>query len=134
MTIFASIGISGSGIAAAQTWINTNAGNLANMNDTGPTNQPAYAQETPVFVPVGSPGAQGTGVVVSGIALGSSAGVVVPDPSSPLADAQGNVRVPDIQLGGQLVGMIEAQNSYEANVSALSHATTAYRAALTLGS
>jgi flagellar basal-body rod protein FlgC len=123
MTMFAAIGISGSGIDAAQTWIDTNAGNLANMNDLVATARPAYAQETPVFVPVSGIQGQGQGVRVSGVALGST-----------VADANGNVRAPDIQVGDQLVGMIEAQNQYQANVAAMERATTAYRSALTLGS
>jgi flagellar basal-body rod protein FlgC len=72
-------------------------------------------------------------VEVSSIQVGSTAGVVTPDPSSPLADAQGNVLTSDVSLSGQLVGMVAAQNDYQANATVLGEAKTAYQSALTLG-
>ena len=134
MTLFGAIGISGSGIDAAQTWINTNAGNLANANDAVPTSQGAYATQTPVFVPVGVPGQVGAGVSVSGIQLGDTVGVVAYQPGSPIADRNGDVRLPDVNTGAQMVGLIQAQEDYQANASALAHAKQAYQSALTLGS
>ena len=75
----------------------------------------------------------GDAVRVSSIQLGSSAGVVTHDPSNPLADAQGNVLTADVSLSGQMVGLIAAQNDYQANTTALAQAKTAYQSALTLG-
>ncbi len=134
MTIFGAIGISGSGIDAAQEWINTNAGNLANANDAVPTSQAAYATQTPFFVPVGVPGQVGAGVQVAGVQLGDTVGHLEYAPSNPMHDAQGNVRVPDVNTGAQMVGLIQAQTDYQANASALNHAKQAYQSALTIGS
>lgn len=134
MNLFSAIDIAGSGIDAAQTWIDTSAGNLANANDVVATTSPAYAQQTPVFTPVAVPGAAGEAVRVSNIALGPTAGRVQYDPSSPLANAQGDVRVPAVDTATQLVGLVQAQNDYQANTVALSRAKAAYQAALTLGS
>jgi flagellar basal-body rod protein FlgC len=133
MSLFGAIDISGSGIGAAQTWLNTIAGNIANMNDVSPTDEAAYGAQTPVFTPTATVGQIGDGVTVTGIAEGDTTGIVQFDPSSPEADAQGNVRVPDVQLGAQMVDMIEAQTDYQANTSALADAKTAYQSALTLG-
>jgi flagellar basal-body rod protein FlgC len=133
MSLFGAITISATGIDAAQTWINTTAGNLANENDVVPTSQGAYATQTPVFSPVGVLGQVGEGVQVTGIALGDNYGLVEQDPTSPLADKEGNVRVPDVDTGSQLVGLISAQEDYQANAAAISHATTAYQAALGIG-
>lgn len=134
MTLFGAINISGSGIDAAQTWINTNAGNLANANDAVPTTQGAYATQTPVFTPVGVAGQVGSGVSVSGIQLGDTVGVIAYQPGNPMADSQGDVRLPDVNTGAQMVGLIQAQTDYQANASALAHAKQAYQSALTLGS
>ena len=133
MSLFGAINISGSGIDAAQMWINTTAGNLANANDAVPTSQGVYATQTPVFTPIGVPGQVGAGVAVSGIQLGSSAGVLEYQPGNPMADRQGNIRVANVDLGSQMVGMIQAQADYQANASALNHAKQAYQSALTLG-
>jgi flagellar basal-body rod protein FlgC len=134
MSLFGAIGISGSGIDAAQTWINTTAGNIANSNDTVSTSSGAYATQTPVFQPIGAPGQVGDGVEVSTVQLGSTAGVIEYQPDNPLADRSGDVRVANVDLGSQMVGLIQAQTDYQANASALSHAKQAYQSALTLGS
>ena len=134
MTIFGALGISGSGIDAAQTWINTTAGNLANANDVVSTNSPAYATQTPFLVPEGVPGQVGSGVAVAGIQLGSTAGILEYQPGNPLADSQGDVRAPDVSTGAQMVGLIQAQSDYQANASAINHAKQAYQSALTIGS
>lgn len=133
MSIFPAIGISASGIDAAQTWIDTSAGNLANMNDTVPVSQGAYQQQTPVFSAVGVPGSAGQGVAVTSVALGSATGLIVSDPGSPQANAQGDVRQANISTSQQLVDLVQAQNDYQANASAYDRAVVAYQAALTLG-
>ena len=51
MSLFGALDIAGTGIGASQTWLNTTAGNIANMNDVSPTDEPAYGEQTPVFVP-----------------------------------------------------------------------------------
>jgi flagellar basal-body rod protein FlgC len=134
MSLFGSLDIAGSGIGAAQTWLNTTAGNIANMDDVSPTDEAAYGAQTPVFVPSGTVGQIGDGVSVAGIAEGDTTGILESDPSSPEADAQGMVRVPDVQLSSQMVDMIQAQTDYQANTSVFADAKTAYQAALTLGS
>ncbi|HXW36137.1 MAG TPA: hypothetical protein VEJ87_16295, partial [Acidimicrobiales bacterium] len=106
MSLFGSIQISGSGIDAAQMWINTSAGNLANMNDVAPTNEGAYQEQTPILTPVTTPTGEGEGVAVDSVGLGDSTGIVVYDPSSPLADKQGMVRMPDVSASQQLVDLV----------------------------
>lgn len=134
MSLMPALGISATGLDAAQTWIDTTAGNVANANDTAPLTQGVYQQQTPVFTPVVGVNGQGDGVAVSGIALGPSAGEIVEDPTSPQANGQGLVRQPAIDTGSQLVDLVMAQNDYEANAQALGRAVTAYQSALTLGS
>jgi flagellar basal-body rod protein FlgC len=132
--MFSAIGISGTGIDAAQTWINTTAGNLANANDVAPTSSTVYAEQTPYLVPISVPGQVGAGVRVAGVQLGSNLGRIEYQPHDPRADRQGDVRVPAVSTSAQLVGMVQAQEDYQANVSALNHAKKAYQSALTLGS
>lgn len=136
MSMFEAIGISGSGIGAMQTWIDTTSGNLANINDTVAGGQPTYAEQTPVFTPVAGSTASptGEGVQVSSIALGSTAGQIALDPSSGMANANGQVSTPNISMSDQLVQLMEAQQSYAADTSALNKAVTAYRSGLTIGS
>ena len=133
MSLFSNLSVSGSGIGAAQAWLDTIAGNIANMNDVTPTSEATYGEQAPVLVPSATPGQIGDGVTVAAVVQGDTTGVIASDPSSPLADAQGDVRVPDIQLGAQMVDLIQAQTDYQANTSAFADAKTAYQSALTLG-
>ncbi len=134
MNLFSALDISGSGINASQTWINTTAGNIANANDTVSTNSPVYATQTPFFQAIGQLGQVGDGVAVTSVQLGSSAGVVQYQPNNLLANAQGEVRVANVDMGSQMVDLIAAQTDYQANASALASAKTAYQSALTIGS
>ena len=136
MSLFDAIGISGSGIEAMQTWIDASSGNIANSQDAVKPGTPTYAAETPVFAPIPSQPTAGTGegVEVSGVQLGNSTGLVSHEPNNPLADAKGNVSLPNISLSDQLVKVMEAQQSYSADSDALSKAVTAYKAGLAIGS
>jgi flagellar basal-body rod protein FlgC len=50
-----------------------------------------------------------------------------------MADAQGLVRRPDIDLGEQMTTMIMAQRGYQANVANLDRVRAAYQAAIQMG-
>ena len=54
-------------------------------------------------------------------------------PDSPLADAQGYVRLPDIDLADQMSQLIMAQRGYQANLAVVERATAAYQQAIGLG-
>lgn len=133
--LFSAIGIAGSGVDAMQTWINATGGNIANANDAAPVNQRTYAEETTNLSPASSgvPGQPGVGVTAS-VTLGSNAGIVAAQPHNPIANAQGLVRVPDVSMSNELVNLIQAEDGYQADTSALQKAVSAYQAGLSIGS
>ena len=144
MGLFDPISTAVTGVDASETWLNALSDNIANMNDVTSTSQGAYQERYVEMQAVpgqaggtgsgsGSDGSIGSGVAVTGIALGSPQGVEQYDPTNPLADKNGEVRVPDVDTATQLTGLIQAQDDYQANANALQHATTAYQAALALG-
>ena len=73
------------------------------------------------------------GVQVAGIAYGSPEGRLVYDPTHPLADDGGYVRLPDIDLGSQMSQLIIAQRAYQSNATVVDRAKEAYQAALQIG-
>ncbi len=80
---------------------------------------------------VSSSGA-GNGVQVDAIQLGPAAGQLEYQPSNPVANAQGEIAVPVVDLGSQLTDLIQAQASYQANAEILSNAKTAYQSILNI--
>lgn len=138
MSMWSAMSIAGTGVDAMQTWIDTSAGNVANMNDQAPVGSPAYGAQTPLLTPSSATplggGGPGNGVAVAKVTLGTTKGVVQYQPTSPFANAQGDVVVPNINLADQMVGMIQAQDSYQADTSMMARAKAAYTAGLTIGS
>jgi flagellar basal-body rod protein FlgC len=134
-SIWSGIDIAGTGAEVDQTWIDTIGGNVANMNDAVTPGQPVYQAQ---YVEAGeqvepsdsaSPGA-GMGVQVDAIALGPAAGQIEYDPTNPVANGQGEVEYPVVDLGAEMTDLVQAQTSYQANAEVMSHATSAYQAIL----
>jgi flagellar basal-body rod protein FlgC len=117
------------GLAARQRVI---ADNIANINTVRPTSGAAFQAKYVVAQAVNYGGGSG-GVQVSGIVAGNATGRVVYEPNNPLADAQGNVRYPDIDLGDQMAQMIMAQRAYQADLAVVDRAHDAYSAAIQIG-
>jgi len=132
MAIFDTLGISGSGMTAHRKWLDAVSDNISNINDVSATSEDAF-KERFVDVQANEYGSGEGGVRVAGVTFGSGAGRIVYEPDNPLADANGNVKYPDIDLGDQMTELMIAQRGYQANVTAIERATDAYQAALRLG-
>jgi flagellar basal-body rod protein FlgC len=132
VSTFDALRISGSGLYANRKWMDAVSDNLANINTATSTDKPAFQQRM-ITVQAADYGSGEGGVRVSGAQFGSAEGRVVNEPDNPLADADGNVRYPDIDMGDQMTQLMQAQRSYQANLAAIDRATDAYRAALQLG-
>lgn len=133
MGMFGAIDAAGSGLTVYRKWLDAVSDNIANINTARPTSEAAFQQRWVVATPTGQPGQSGAGVAVSGIALGDPQGRLVYDPQNPLADQNGYVRMPDIDLSEQMVQMIMAQRAYQANLSVVDRARDAYMQALNIG-
>jgi flagellar basal-body rod protein FlgC len=106
--------------------------NIANVNTVRPAGQPAF-QARYVEAQSVENGGTGAGVAVAGIKLGSAQGRMVFDPTNPMADAKGYVRLPDVDLAEQMTSMIMAQRGYQANAANLDRVRASYQAALQMG-
>jgi flagellar basal-body rod protein FlgC len=129
---FDTIGIAGSSLFVHRKWMDAVSDNIANINTARPTDEKAF-QERMVVAQAVDYGSGTGGVRVAKTELGSAEGRVVNDPSNPLADADGNVRLPDIDLGDQMTQLLMAQRGYQANLATIKSATEAYQQALQLG-
>lgn len=128
---FGSLDISRSALSTYKTWIDATADNVANINTVRRTSEPAYQARFVVASEI--PGSAGGGVQVTGVQWGDPNGRLVSDPSNPLADANGMVKRPDMDLSDQMTSLIVAQRAYQANVTAFERARDAYESALEIG-
>ena len=126
---FDAIGIAGTGLTLHRKWLDAVSDNLANINTAKPTDGAAFQAR---YI-VAQEGAGVSGAYVAGAEYGSAEGRMVYEPDNPLADEQGYVRYPDIDMSEQMGALIMAQRGYQANLQTMSSATEMYKAALQLG-
>lgn len=133
MSMFPSINVAGTGLDVDQTWIDTISANVANADDAVTPGQAVYQpQEVEAEAAPAAPAGPGTGVQVRQVATGTGAGIMVNDPTNPLANAQGLVEYPNVNIGHQMTSLVEAQTDFEANANVLDNANSAYKAILAI--
>lgn len=131
--MFSTIPVAGSGLVVDQTWLDTIGGNIANANDAVTPGGRVYREEYVQVMPeTPAAGEVASGVQVVGIPLGSARGKLAWAPGNPLANAQGMVEYPNIHLGHEMVSLVNAERSFQANAAVLSHSVNAYKSILAI--
>jgi len=131
-SFFNTINIAASGLTAQRVRMDTIAENIANVNTTRTADGGPFQRRTVIFeqIPGEGPfhrvfgdaigsGSQGTGVRVQRVLNDPSPGHLVYDPTHPDAGADGYVRMPNVNIVEEMVNMISASRSYEANITAM---------------
>jgi flagellar basal-body rod protein FlgC len=126
---FDAIGIAGTSLTVHRKWLDAVSDNLANVNTATATDGEAFRAR---YV-IAQEGAGTTGVYVAGADWGDAEGRMVHEPNHPLADEEGYVRYPDIDMSEQMSALIMAQRGYEANAAVVDRAKSTYEAALQIG-
>ncbi len=132
MALFNDFQISGSGLNVYRKWMDALSDNIANINTYTSPDQPAF-QERFVEAQSANVNGSGGGVRVSAIRYGPEEGMLVYQPDNPLANEEGYVKAPAMNLSDQLTNLIIAQRAYQANVQSIDRARNAYEQALSLG-
>jgi len=126
--------IASSAITAQSERLNVVASNIANADSAAGPDGKAYRAKQVVFQAV--PPTTGDGpakVQVAGVIEDSSAPRVVYDPKHPLADAQGYVTMPNVNVVEEMVNMMSASRSYQTNVEIMNTAKNLLLKTLTIG-
>ena len=108
-----------SALKAQQARMRVIAENIANSDSvaTTPGGDP-YRRQAPVFEPA-KIGEGVTGVKMTGVRPDQKPFHTEYSPGNPAADAQGNVRYPNVNPLVEMTDMRDAQRSYEANVNVI---------------
>ncbi|HYF71428.1 MAG TPA: flagellar basal body rod C-terminal domain-containing protein [Nocardioides sp.] len=128
MGAFDTLAIAGSSMGVHQTWLDVLASNIANVNTVTPTTQSAFQAQMLIVR-----SAPGGGVEVAGMAASDPEGRLVSDPGNPMADADGYVRAPDMDMSAQMTQLVMAQRGFQASVQVTKQAQETYTAALQIG-
>ncbi|MDA8335226.1 MAG: flagellar basal body rod protein FlgC [Peptococcaceae bacterium] len=149
MSLFTSFSISASALTAERLQLDLISNNLANINTAGtPGGGPGaarpYRREMPLFAqrllretgPDGLPVEVPGGVEVTGVVKDNSPPRLKYDPGNPLAAKKGAdkgyVAYPNINVVNEMVDMITAVRTYQANVTAFNAAKAMAQKALTI--
>jgi flagellar basal-body rod protein FlgC len=136
MSSFKVFDISGSGMAAQSLRLNTVASNLANANSVSGDPNTVYRARHPVFEAVRTAlGGDGSGaaVRVSGITESDAPALARYEPGNPLANAEGYVFAPNVNVVEQMVDMISASRSFQSNVEVMNASKEMLLSTLRLG-
>jgi flagellar basal-body rod protein FlgC len=141
MNLFRNFEISASALTAERLRMDIIANNIANVNTTKTKEGGPYQRQVPVFAQVLEKEVNNQGMIVSRpggvqvtkIKADNRPPRLVYDPGHPDANAQGYVAYPDINVVTEMVDLIGASRSYEANISAFNAAKDMFRAALEMG-
>jgi flagellar basal-body rod protein FlgC len=114
----AAMNIAASALKAQQARMRVIAENMANSDSTARTaGGDPYRRQVPVFTPEDVPGGQG--VKMSRVEPDQKAFKSEYDPGHPGADAQGYVKLPNVDPLVEAMDMREAQRAYEANLNVI---------------
>ncbi len=120
MGLFDSLEISASGLTAQRARMNMIAENLANAQSTRTKEGGPYRRKIMVLGTRSSFGGElaAAGVEIKEIVRDTSPGVTVHRPGHPDADEKGYVSYPNVNTVEEMVDLMAASKSYEANLSA----------------
>lgn len=127
--MFPTFDISGSGLHLSSVWLDAVAHNIANVNTVTPGDEEPFRALSPVATAKRGAG----GVEVNGLFAVQGEPARFFDPSHPLADEDGVVTRPVVDLGAQMVDMMVAGRSYQVNLRTIEAAKEMYQAALRIG-
>jgi flagellar basal-body rod protein FlgC len=138
MGFLSSIDISGSALTAQRLRMDVISENIANAETTQTDSGEPYrrkvcvlSQRTSFSSILGE--ATGSGVVVSDIVEDSSDFELEYDPDNPLANEAGYVQMPNVDEVEEIIDLMEATRSYEANVTAMNATKSMAAKALEIG-
>ena len=138
MPSFKVFDIAGSGLSAQSVRLNTVASNLANADSVSGDPKSVYKARHPVFEAVraslaSQPQDGNAAVRVRGIMESDAAPTARYEPGNPLANPEGYVYAPNVNVVEEMVDMISASRAYQNNVEVMNTSKELMLATLKLG-
>lgn len=146
MSFFSALHTSASGLTAQRLRMDVISQNIANVSTTRTESGTPYKRKTVIFQEIRENGPfsrvlndalrrgqRGEGVRVQKVVEDQFPGPKVYDPGHPDADEEGYVAMPNVNIVEEMVNMISASRSYEANVTAINNTKAMIAKTLEIG-
>lgn len=127
--MFGALDAAASGVTLSRVWMDATSDNVANANTVRPAGEEPFRARLVVAQSREGLG----GVTAAGIRERAGEPDVLYDPDNPLADEQGYVTRPRVDLTDEMTNMMMASRLYQANLSVMQQARDTYSAALRIG-
>jgi len=137
MSLFNVFNITGSGMSAQSMRLNTTASNIANADSVSSSIDETYRARHPVFAAAMQKAADGqegnVGVEVLGVVESNKPLNIEYAPEHPMADKDGYIYKPNVNVIEEMTNMISASRSYQTNVQLAESAKNMLNKTLQLG-
>ncbi len=135
MNVLAATAITASALEAEKMRVDITSQNIANAHTTKGIDGKPYQRRVVAFESVLNQemGQNMQGVRISEIKRDESPGELLYNPEHPHADKDGNVHMPNVNIAYEMVDMVTASRSYEANLAVVRNARQMANQALSIG-
>lgn len=137
MSLFNVFDVSATGMRAQSVRLNTTASNIANADSVSSSIDQTYRARHPVFAAEMQKAAAGqeeaVGVKVMGIVESDKPLNIEYSPGHPMADADGYIYKPNVNVVEEMTNMISASRSYQTNIQLAESAKNMLNKTLMLG-
>lgn len=137
MSLFNVMDIASTGMSAQSVRLNTTASNVANANSVSSSYDQTYKARHPVFAAELQRASQeqnaGVGVQVMGIVESDAPLQIEYSPGHPMADENGYIYKPNVNIVEEMADMMSASKAYETNVQVADTTKRLFRNVLRLG-
>lgn len=121
MSMFPTLDISATGMHVQTIRLNTIASNMANADSISSNSNETYRSQQPVFQTIMN---QETGEPIGGVKIrdiveSEAPPVMEYNPNHPMADAEGYIYRPNVNVVEEMANMLSASRSYESNIEVM---------------
>ena len=138
MSLFKVFDIAGSALSAQSVRMNTTASNMANASSASSSSGATYRARNPVFAPMimnefDFGGGEIVGVQVEGVVESDAPLKREYQPHHPMADDEGYVFMPNVNVIEEMANMISASRSYQTSIEVMEASKRMLQQTLRLG-
>jgi flagellar basal-body rod protein FlgC len=137
MSMFKVFDVAGSALSAQSLRLNVTASNMANANSVSSSEGETYRARQPVFAAMleqaGAGRQANVGVQVKGVVESQAPLQQQYNPSHPMANEDGYIFLPNVNVVEEMANMISASRSYQSNVEVINTAKQLMMRTLTMG-
>ena len=133
MALFGALDAAVSGATVSRVWLDAISDNVANINTIRATSEEPFRARMLVVNEVARQSGQPGGVRTVRIAERGGEPELLYDPSHPLADEDGNVQRPSVDMSVEMTNLLIANRTYQSNLRVIEIARSTYQSALRIG-